>query len=320
MASDQPQAASSSGPGVAPTEDDPPINYDAKFEDYEIKELIGRGSYSATNECIDVSGKRFAIKKMAHEVQNTKVVSVCRNEIKVLAELRHPNIVRLWAVIKETNYTSLILDRMKCSLAFHVDQSPRLDLKTQKLIQYQTLQAICYCHSSGYIHRDIKPGNILVDEKFGVKLCDFGLATRFDKNHDHLTQSSETVGTKSHIPPETYENRKNYFSSATDIWAAGCSFFEMATKHILFDRACETRFEKIVYIRSKLPEFKIDEFDVNTVDYTLRRYLDREGVGIIVDMLKYNYEKRPKAKQLLRRHYYRDVDRSALLAPNYTGD
>jgi cyclin-dependent kinase 2 len=100
-----------------------------------------------------------------------------------------------------------------------------------KLLMYQIINGINYCHSRRIIHRDLKPQNLLIDKKGNVKIADFGLARAFGIPIKTLTHEIETLWYRA---PEVLLGQKQY-SLGVDTWAVGCIFAELIEKRALFN-------------------------------------------------------------------------------------
>ena len=101
---------------------------------------------------------------------------------------------------------------------------------TIKLLIYQLINGINYCHARRIIHRDLKPQNLLIDKQGNLKIADFGLARAFSLPIKTLTHEIETLWYRA---PEVLLGQKQY-SLGVDIWAVGCIFAELIEKRPLF--------------------------------------------------------------------------------------
>lgn len=102
-------------------------------------------------------------------------------------------------------------------------------------IMYELSLAVHHLHSSGFMHRDIKPTNILLDHSNRAKLADFGLAKGYSLLPKRMTNE---VMTLSYRPPELVLCEERY-TPAADIWSLGCTFYRLAEKNHLFHADCE---------------------------------------------------------------------------------
>ncbi len=149
-------------------------------ETYGVYNEIGRGSYGAVYRAIcERSGQTCAIKKFKSALSSAARAKNCLREIEILSKLHHPNVVRPIASYCEPGrdtsvYIVMELQPSDLRKLFHT--SLWLEPIHVKKLLYETLLGLNYVHSAGVVHRDIKPGNLLVNELCEVKLCDFGLA------------------------------------------------------------------------------------------------------------------------------------------------
>ncbi|KAH7705514.1 mitogen-activated protein kinase 1 [Aphelenchoides avenae] len=102
----------------------------------------------------------------------------------------------------------------------------RLSSVDVSYVVYQLLRGLKYIHSAHVLHRDLKPLNLLVNDKRELKICDFGLARVADPTHDHTGFLTEYVATKWYRAPEVMLTAKGY-TNAMDVWSVGCILAEM---------------------------------------------------------------------------------------------
>lgn len=158
---------------------------------FEIKRLLGKGSYGSVAEATDhLTGQRVAIKKIPNIFEVFENAKRIYREIRILRLLSHANVVRithlqapsdllafndLYIVFEclDTDFAKLTRDDTQCLTIPHV-----------RWFLYQLLLSMKYVHSAHIIHRDIKPANILLTEACDLKLCDFGLARTVDAEAD----------------------------------------------------------------------------------------------------------------------------------------
>ncbi len=161
---------------------------DPEFEDigpeYKIIRKIGSGAYSSVWDAIHVeSGKKVAIKKETDVFDDLIDCKRLLREVKLLRSLQHPNVVRLTdlltpprATVANFDTIYLVLDIADASLANLIKSHLHLDAKQVRKIMYNMLLGLNYVHSAGVLHRDLKPGNVLVNKDCSVRICDFGLS------------------------------------------------------------------------------------------------------------------------------------------------
>ncbi|KXZ44149.1 hypothetical protein GPECTOR_72g596 [Gonium pectorale] len=151
-------------------------------------------------------------------------------EVEVLARCQHPNVIRLLAASLNGPRPCLVMELMESSLdrMLYGGEEPRvLPLPTVLHIALQVAQALAYLHPT-ILHRDLKPGNILVSQienpKPIVKLADFGLSRL--RSHTLVTRCPE-VGTAAYMAPETFEVTNHIITDRADVYAFGVILWEM---------------------------------------------------------------------------------------------
>ena len=152
--------------------------------EYKVIKKIGTGAYSSVWDAVNLStGRRVAIKKETGVFEDPVDCKRLLREIKLLRCLQHPNVVRLIEVliqpcskIEDFDTIYLVLEIADTSLAKLIKSQIFLDHKQVKTIMYNILVGLNYVHSAGVLHRDLKPGNVLINKSCSVRICDFGLA------------------------------------------------------------------------------------------------------------------------------------------------
>jgi TolB-like protein len=200
--------------------------------DYELLEQIGRGGQGAVYRARQKSLNRTVALKVVSTGHWTTPARLkrFRLEAETAASLDNPNIVPIYEVgeSNESCYFS-----MKLVEGAPLDQLVRRELlpirRTAELIA-KLARAVHYAHERGILHRDIKPGNILVDAKGEPHLTDFGLA-RLTETESTVTRTIETLGTPSYMAPEQALGSNNQVSSATDVYGLGAVLYHLLTGH-----------------------------------------------------------------------------------------
>jgi serine/threonine protein kinase len=209
----------------------------ARMARYERTETLGEGTYGVVFKARDTqTGDIVALKKIKLELEDEGVPSTALREISVLKTLRHPNIVRLLDVEHGENRLYLAFEYVDQDLKKHLDKTRKNPLDQRLVCSFvrQLLVGIDYCHSHGVIHRDLKPGNILIDKAGNLKIADFGLARAFAVPIKAYTHEVITLWYRA---PEILLGAKQY-SLGVDMWSVGCIFAEMIRRRPLWVRCC----------------------------------------------------------------------------------
>lgn len=186
--------------------------------------------------------EKVAIKRVSPFEHHTFCQRTLR-EIKILLHFKHENIVKINTVItahtvEEMKDVYVVLELMETDLHKVLKSLKKTGEKLSPthtcFFTYQMLLALKYIHSANVLHRDLKPGNMLINTTTcDLKICDFGLARVMDPEQDHAGMLTEYVATRWYRAPEVMLNAKNY-TSALDMWSIGCIVAEMLGNKALF--------------------------------------------------------------------------------------
>ncbi len=205
---------------------------------YQVGELIGRGGMADVHIGTDARlGRRVAIKLLKPSLATDPAFRTrFRQEAQAAARMAHPTIVRVFDAGEET---VLDADGLEVQVPFivmeHVDGRLLKDIiadgplepKEAVRIISGVLTALEYSHRAGVIHRDIKPGNIMVTPSGQVKVMDFGIARAISETTATVAQTSAILGTAQYFSPE--QARGEIVDVRTDLYSAGVVLFEMLT-------------------------------------------------------------------------------------------
>nr|XP_019959098.1 PREDICTED: cyclin-dependent kinase 1-like [Paralichthys olivaceus] len=204
------------------------------MEDYLKIEKIGEGTYGVVYKGRHkATGQVVAMKKIRLESEEEGVPSTAVREVSLLQELKHPNVVRLLDVLMQESRLYLIFEFLSMDLKKYLDSIPSgqyMDPMLVKSYLYQILEGIYFCHCHRVLHRDLKPQNLLIDNKGVIKLADFGLARAFGVPVRVYTHEVVTLWYRA---PEVLLGSPRY-STPVDVWSTGTIFAELATKKPLF--------------------------------------------------------------------------------------
>jgi len=156
-------------------------------------------------------------------------------EIKMLCYFKHENVLSAVDILQPPHIDFfqeiyVITELMQSDLHKIIVSSQPLTADHVKVFLYQILRGLKYLHSARILHRDIKPGNLLVNSNCLLKICDFGLARVEETRGRCMTQE---VVTQYYRAPELLMGTKHY-TSAIDMWSVGCIFAELLGRRILF--------------------------------------------------------------------------------------
>src|SRR2546421_6995309 len=198
---------------------------------YEILEEIGRGGMGVIYRARQQHSRRIvAVKRiLAHEVNSHETLARFRREAEAVASLDHPNILPIHEVSESEE--GLPFFSMKYATGGSLrSAASALRNKPRECVQLmaKVARGIAYAHGKGVLHRDLQPGNILLDENGEPMVSDFGLAKWLDQTSE-ITRTLETLGTPGYIAPEQAECRADKLTCAADIYSLGAILFYLLT-------------------------------------------------------------------------------------------
>lgn len=237
---------------------------------YKLLDLLGRGEMSAVYLAEHIAmQRRCAIKVLpANRVKDTSYLGRFHREARAVASLDHPNIVRAYDVDQQNEGGAEIhFLVMEYVSGISVEQM----VKTKGKLPYvqiadiirQTAEGLSHAHLAGLIHRDIKPGNLLISDQGTVKLLDLGLA-RFFKEDDEesltIKHDEKVLGTADYLAPEQAVDSHNV-DERGDIYSLGCTFYFALTGHPPFTDGTLVQ-RLLAHQTRQAPSVKMDRPDI----------------------------------------------------------
>ena len=222
--------------------------------DFIIKQVIGEGTFATVSLAINKQTKeQVAIKIMDKSklVQKADRIRVDR-EIKVLKNLRHPNIIHLYSAIENEDKIYLVTEYVKGKELFdYIVTNKKLSESESCLFYQQIISGIEYLHKIKYVHRDIKPENLLINEETKeLKIVDFGLSNIYSSK----TLLESSCGSPSYAAPEMLIGKK-YRAPPVDIWSSGIVLYAMICGYLPFeDDDNNNLYEKICKGKFTIPK------------------------------------------------------------------
>lgn len=192
---------------------------------YLKREVLGEGTYGVVYKAIDTkTNQTVAIKKIRLGKQKEGVNFTALREIKLLKELKDPNIIELIDAFPHKGNLHLVFEFMESDLEAVIrDRNIVLSPADIKSYLQMTLKALAFCHKKWVLHRDMKPNNLLLAADGQLKLGDFGLARIFGSPDRRFTHQ---VFARWYRAPELLFGTKQY-GPAVDVWGAACVFAEL---------------------------------------------------------------------------------------------
>ena len=195
---------------------------------YKITAEIARGGMGAVYKAVHPTLKRNVILKKLTLKGSATVTERFKREARIMMDFKNDHIVNVYDHFRQGSSYYIVLEYVDGTALDRLIRRERyLPNDITLLIFRDCCRALKYAHSKNVIHRDIKPGNILLSKTGEVKLVDFGIAVSMDEEAG-LTRDGVTLGTPSYMAPEQFENTKSVDKRA-DIYSMGVMLYEMVT-------------------------------------------------------------------------------------------
>ena len=197
---------------------------------YRVDAELGGGGMARVFAATDVTtGERVAVKVLSPDLAAGVDRERFRREIQVALKLKHPRIVALLSVAESRDllcYTMPLIDG--ASLRTLLASEPQLACDQALGITRDVADALSYAHAQNIVHRDIKPGNILIDRAGRALVTDFGIARAIERSVDlsSLTSTGLTLGTPTYMSPEQAVGDR-FVDGRSDVYSLGCVLYEM---------------------------------------------------------------------------------------------
>jgi serine/threonine protein kinase len=223
---------------------------------YKVLERLGTGGMGSVYLCEHkVMRRRVAVKVLpTAKAEDPAALERFYREARAVAALDHPNLVRAFDIDQEDNLHFLVLEYVEgASLHELVKRSGPLDVLRACHYIRQAAVALQHAHEAGLVHRDIKPGNVLVDRSGTVKVFDLGLARFFNDEEDNLTQKYDenVLGTADYLAPEQALDSHGVDIRA-DLYSLGATFYYTLTGRPPFAEG--TVAQKLIWHQTRQPK------------------------------------------------------------------
>ena len=272
---------------------------------YKPKKMLGSGSFGSVYEAKNtLFGNTVAMKVIKKDKENELDEQEIRNEIDILKQLSHPNIVKIYEFYISENHYYIITEFCKEGELFSYIKNKYTERQLAVLF-YQVFSGLWYLHENKILHRDIKLENIMIsgkekdnstgEELFWVKIIDFGTAKIFEKNK----KEKDIVGSSYYIAPEVL---KQNYNEKCDTWSVGVILYMTLVGRAPFDGKDD---EEIIK--------KINSVDYNKNEPRLVKH-SPEVRDLVSKLLEKDIDKRYSAKQALEHPWFNKFGGRALFS------
>ncbi len=220
----------------APTAHQATAQQVAGFNRYQLREPLGRGAFGTVHAARDLELDRDVAVKMPHRHLSTSAydAQAYLHEARVLAKLDHEHIVPVYDVDHSPDGTLFVVSKLVRGHDLRQAMQTRRCSHREAAELIATLaEALHYAHEAGLVHRDVKPGNVLIDEAGKPYIADFGLAINIAQTK--AGAGAEIVGTLAYMSPEQARGEGSRVDRRSDIFSLGVVFFELLTNRRPFE-------------------------------------------------------------------------------------
>ncbi|XP_060535974.1 casein kinase II subunit alpha-like isoform X2 [Cylas formicarius] len=307
-------------------------SYSPSLEDadnYSLIKKLGQGKYSVVFDAMDETRKERVVVKILKPVRKKKI----RREIKILDALKNgPNIIRMFCVVgmPSVDLTALVFEQLPNNEDFK-NVYLTLSVEDTRYYLYEILKALDFCHSSGIMHRDVKPHNVVIDGKNKmVRLIDWGLAEFYHPAQEYNVR----VASRYFKGPELLVDY-NFYDYSLDMWSFGCMFAAMMFRKEPFFHGNDN-YDQLVKIVKVLGTLELNSYLKKyniSIDNSFRQMIgthtkkswqkfvtteneylvDKNGLDLLDSLLKIDHMERITARDAMQHKYFAKVRRRATL-------
>lgn len=260
---------------------------------YILKKIIGRGAYAQCYLTTIETGENFAMKiiKLA-DLKSEKVVLKLQSEISIHSTLDHPNVVKMYTSFQNTEYVFMVLELCdRGALDELLKRNGKLKEKYVSKFVSQLVKGLMYLHyQKSVVHRDLKLGNLFLDNHLNLKIGDFGLSAIVKDGEKRKT----VCGTPNYIAPEVLFGKAGGHSFEADVWSLGVIIYTLLIG--------------VPPFQQKNVEDIYKKIELNKYIFPVDCELSSESIDLISRILISNPMERPDLEQILNHKFLTHKD------------
>ncbi|KAA8526148.1 hypothetical protein F0562_007752 [Nyssa sinensis] len=296
----QQQLSSSSEGNVEKTKVFTSKELEKATDHYNVNRILGQGGQGTVYKGMLTDGRIVAVKKS--KIQDKGKLQHFINEVVILSQINHRNVVKLLGCCLETEVPLLVYEFIpNGTLSQHIhDQNDEFPLSWDMRLQIGTevAGALSYLHSAASLpiyHRDVKSTNILLDDKYRAKVADFGTSRSINIDQTHLT--TRVLGTFGYLDPEYF--RSSQFTEKSDVYSFGVVLVELLTgEKVISSTRCEEERSLVTYFISTMKNNCLyDILDTRVMEEGVKEEM-MAVANLAKRCLNLNGRKRPTMKEV----------------------
>ncbi len=220
--------------------------------DYTILRELGRGGMGIVYEAVQLKlNRRVALKVLSERGLDLEAFQRLKREALATAKLNHENVVRVYDFGVAEGLPYFTMEFVPGASLVKLVGRPEVTFERAARLMLQAAEGLKAAHAAGIVHRDIKPGNLLVTESDRVVVTDFGLAR--DSASATITQSNQVMGTPRYMSPEQANGVRDDVDHRTDVYSLGATLYELATGKPIFEEKDGHIFHQVLFRDPKSP-------------------------------------------------------------------
>jgi len=301
---------------------------------YEVSHIVGKGAYGVVwaGRTRGATLKKVAIKHIDRVFDAREDALRIVRELRFLRLLKHANVVAVEDVLlprnpKSFNDIHIVFELFDTDLNHMIRSETRYDMTHRRWVLYQILQGLKHMHSVNVYHRDLKPGNILINANCDCKICDFGMARAkrpgAPEEDETVALWTDYVASRWYRAPELVCCYLTRYTAAIDIWSVGCIAAELLLRKALFPgKNGEAQLELITDLLGRPSQQDMQELRSARVRELLRSTrskqptpfrdvfppeADDQELVLLAEMLRFSASNRMSSHDAVENEYFQEI-------------